>query len=73
MAISLKTKALCGVCFVAGMWVSIQVAVFTDYFHRMDCGDMRDYTTHVVQDMGLEICVWRQNSWPFKTISGIKV
>lgn len=73
MAISLKTKALCAVCFVAGMWFSLQLAVFNNYFHRISCGDQTGYTTLTSYEHDELICVWRQNSYPFKTLSGRKV
>lgn len=48
------------------------VLKISDMYAEMDCGYMKGYTTHVVYEHGYLICVWRQDSWPFKTISGIK-
>lgn len=72
MVIPLKYKALAVLSFVAGMWVSLQVAVFTNYFHRISCGDQLGYTTLASYEQDELICVWRQNSYPFKTLSGRK-
>jgi hypothetical protein len=69
----MKIKALCLVFFGLGIFSSTQYDKVVNEYHLMDCGNMKGYTTHVVKDMGYEICVWRQNTWPFKTLSGIKV
>ena len=73
MAIPLKTKALAAVSFVVGMWVSLQVMVFADYIHRTSCGEQSGYTTLTSYEQDDLICVWRQNGYPFKTMSGRKV
>lgn len=38
--------------------------------HTVDCGVKPGYTTLVTEDDGEIICIYRQNSWPFKTNSG---
>lgn len=48
-------------------------AEITDHYHRIYCGDRKGWTTHITYELGMPICVWRENSYPFRTISGIKV
>jgi hypothetical protein len=69
----LKIKWLCLVFFCLGLAGMSKYAEINDFFHRIDCGDRRGWTTHVVYDVGMPICVWRENSFPFRTISGVKV
>lgn len=64
-------KYAVGFCIGIGLYHNLDY-IYRDY-QTGNCGTMKGYTTHVILDKGLEICVWRQNSYPYKTISGIKV
>lgn len=59
--------------FSLGATFVIIVNNITSHVDTYNCGYMTGYTTHVTYDHGQLVCVWRQNSWPFKTLSGIKV
>lgn len=58
--------------FSLGATLVVILNSFNSLVDTYSCGYMKGYTTHVTYDSGMLVCVWRQNSWPFKTISGIK-
>jgi hypothetical protein len=59
--------------FSLGCLFTATIYKVRDIYSEYDCGYMRGYTTHVTYENESLICIWRQNSWPFKTISGVKV
>ena len=73
MSQKLKQRLIAVAFFGLGLFVMAKYAEITDAIHRIECGDKRGWTTHVTYDLGMAVCVWRENSYPYRTISGIKV
>lgn len=69
----IKRNYLYVVALSLGCLLTDSIYKINTFYDELNCGNMRGHTTLITYDSGMLICIYRQDSFPFKTISGIKV
>lgn len=66
----MKIKVLCVGCFLAGVLVVHAFFGLQKFYREIDCGFIKDHTTHAVLEDGDLVCLYRKQSYPYRVWGG---
>jgi hypothetical protein len=66
----MKIKVLCVICFLAGVTCLHGILKINQFYREIDCGFIKDHTTHAVLEDGDLVCLYRKQSYPYRVWGG---